>query len=345
MAQLTGLVSSWDLPNFVGELWTADSVPGQTDRIPTFLSLIGGLNGGGSRLVPDMNFSMNVDYDYPVPSQPSISENDSATTLPEAVNPIYTPNDNTCQIYMEAVEETYVSKATRGRLVTDQLYPATVATEFNPASSAQGWYNAGVGVGDAAAIDRQILYALGKIARNVNYTFLNGVYQKATSKAVGARTRGLIPAIVTNAVDANQGPLTQALVNELMRLAVTNSGGRSFENLPVLIMNSYQKQQFSNLMAFQPESRNVAGFNITQYFTDFGPVGIVYEPTIPTDTILLTSLYVIKPVFNEVESKGVLFYEEKAKVAASSGGMLYGHIGLDYGPEWLHGKITNLAVV
>lgn len=61
MAQYTGYVSSWDLPQLVGELYTADIIPGAQEVNPTFLTLIGGLNGANARIVPDMNFTMTVD--------------------------------------------------------------------------------------------------------------------------------------------------------------------------------------------------------------------------------------------------------------------------------------------
>lgn len=336
MAQYTGYVSSWDLPQLVGELYTADIVPGAEEVNPTFLTLIGGLNGANARQVPDMNFTMTVEFDYPAAAQPAISEATSVTTLPQPVNPLLTPSDNTCQIYMEAVEETYMSRSTRGRLVTDQLYPAGAPTE--------GWLSEMSPANDFSAITRQITYALQRIARNVNFTFLNGVYNKSTSKADAAKTRGLLTAITTNAIDASGAALSDDLVGQLMEAMVTNSGGRAFQSIPVLIMNAKQKRALSQIFVFPPESRTVAGYNLRQLETDFGPVSVLYEPTIPNDTILFASMSLIKPVFNPVPGKGLLFYEEKQKVGASEGGMIYGHIGLDYGPEWMHGKITGLAV-
>ena len=336
MAQNTGYVSSWDLPQLVGELYTADITPGAEEVNPTFLTLIGGLNGNNARIVPDMNFTMTVDFDYPAAVQPAISEATSVSTLPQPVNPLLTPSDNTCQIYMEAVEESYLSMSTRGRIVTDQLYPAGAPTE--------GWVSEMSPANDFSAIVKQVTYALQRVARNVNYTFLNGVYHKSTSKADAAKTRGLLTAITTNEIAAGGAALSDDLIGQLMEAMVTNSGGRAFQNIPVLIMNARQKRALSQVYVFAPESRTVAGYNLQQLFTDFGPVSVLYEPTIPNDTVLFASLSLIKPVFNPVPGKGVLFYEDKEKVGASNGGMIYGHIGLDYGPEWMHGKITGLAV-
>jgi len=336
MSQYTGLVSSWELPNFPGELYTADVVPGQEEVNPSFLTLVGGINGASARIVDDMTYSMTVEFDYPAAEQPDISENTSATVLPGAINPIVTNTRNTCQIYQEAVAETYVSKATRGRLVTDQLYPSGAPTE--------GWISEFSPNRDDAAITSQVNYALGRIARNVNHTFLNGTFHESNGKSDASRTRGILEGITTNVVDASGAALSDALTGTLFESMATKSSGKAFQQLPILLMSAKQKRKFSALFAFPPESRNVAGYNITMFETDFGPVGIMYEPTIADNTILFASLSLVKPVYNEVPGKGILFYEPKAQVGASEGGMLYGHIGLDYGAEWMHGKITNLAV-
>lgn len=335
MAQHTGIVTSWDLPNFPGELYTADIVPGQEGVNPSFLTMIGGLNGANAKIVPDMSFQMSQEFDYPVAKQPSITESGSANSLPDPVNPITTNARNTCQIYQEAVEETYVSRSTRARLVTDQLYPTGAPTEgfmseFSPSA-------------DLAALENQINYALARIARDVNYTFLNGTYQEMTNSGVAPKTRGILEGIVTNTVAASGAELSEKLLNTLFIKMVENSAGQAFGQMPVLIMSATQKTKLADLVIYAPESRTIGGYNIQYFETNFGPVSVMYEPTIASDTILFANLGVIKPVFNEVPGKGVLFYEPKEKVGASVGGMLYGHIGLDYGPEWMHGKITGLS--
>ena len=59
---------------------------------------------------------------------------------------------------------------------------------------------------------------------------------------------------------------------------------------------------------------------------------------------MLFNMNVIKPVFRNIVGKGAgVFYEDLAKVGASERGQLYGEMGLDYGSERFHGKITNLT--
>ena len=71
MAQVNEIGTSWNLPNYAGELFTAS--PSQTP----LLSMIGGLTG--SRQTDNYEFPTAVLYDFPEASQPSISETASAT--------------------------------------------------------------------------------------------------------------------------------------------------------------------------------------------------------------------------------------------------------------------------
>ena len=63
----------------------------------------------------------------------------------------------------------------------------------------------------------------------------------------------------------------------------------------------------------------------------------------PTDTVLIAEMSTCAPVFCPVPGKGLLFYEALSKTGAAEKGQLYGQIGLDYGPEEYHGKITGLT--
>ena len=61
MPQVTGIGTTWNLPNYAGELFTAD--PTQTP----FLSMIGGLTGG--RQTDNFEFPTAVLYDFPEAAQ------------------------------------------------------------------------------------------------------------------------------------------------------------------------------------------------------------------------------------------------------------------------------------
>lgn len=61
MAVVEGLGTTWNLPNYAGELFTAD--PSQTP----FLSMIGGLTGG--KQTNNYEFPIVVLYDFPEVAQ------------------------------------------------------------------------------------------------------------------------------------------------------------------------------------------------------------------------------------------------------------------------------------
>lgn len=68
---VTGLGTSWNLPNYAGELFTSD--PKQTP----LLSMIGGLTGG--KQTDNFEFPTAVQFNQPTPEQPDISEQASVT--------------------------------------------------------------------------------------------------------------------------------------------------------------------------------------------------------------------------------------------------------------------------
>jgi len=73
-------------------------------------------------------------------------------------------------------------------------------------------------------------------------------------------------------------------------------------------------------------------------------MGIVLEPHLLKSTVLIADLAVCTPVFCQIPGKPALFYEDLAKVGAAEEGQLFGMLGLDYGPEWMHIKMTALTV-
>jgi hypothetical protein len=62
----------------------------------------------------------------------------------------------------------------------------------------------------------------------------------------------------------------------------------------------------------------------------------------PTDTVAVVSLEQCAPTFLLVPGKGFLFVEPLATVGAAQRAQIYGEVGLKYGNEMAHGKITGL---
>lgn len=317
MAIINGLGTIWNLPNFAGELFTADK-----EQAP-LLSMIGGMTGG--MRTTNFEFPTAVLFDYPEPKQPNISEQESAGALVTTAIP-RTQEHNTVQIHREAVELTYWKMSNTGRMSGLN----TAGQTANPADD-MAW---------------QITRHLIKVARDVEESFISGEYQQATSAAVAGKTRGLLELTASGTTIAGGGAaLDKTMLNTLYREMANN--GAYFNNM-VMFAGAYQKQKlseiYSQLPGFTlPTTRNIGGINVTEIETDFFRLAIVWSRFMPDDTILLADVAHLAPVFLEVPGKGVLFVEDKESPGASEKKMLYGQIGLAHGPSFLHGSITGLA--
>ena len=316
MTQVSGQGTIWNLPNYFGELFTADLVT------TPFLRMIGGLTGGGVS-TPNFEFPASSEYDFPAASQPAITETGSLTA-PTATEAVRTQIKNVTQIFQEAVSLSYVKLSNQGRL-----------SGINTAGSQNS-------VADENAF--QINYNLQIIARDVEYTFLNGDYQIATSAAVANKSRGMFAACDlsgSSAVAAAGATLSKALVDSLLLSMLGN--GSMFMNM-VFWVNGFQKQKLSEIYGYAPADRNVGGVNIKQIETDFGVFGVAdAHRFVPAASLLLADMTVVKPVTQPVPGKGNMFLEPLSKAGASENSQLFGQIGLDHGPAFAHGKITGLA--
>lgn len=316
MANVTGIGTTWNLPNYAGELFTAD--PTQTP----LLSMIGGLTGG--KQTDNFEFPTAVLFDYPAATQPEISESASATApSPSAI--ARTQETNVVQIHQEVIDLTYAKQSNGGRMSGLN----TAGQTANPLDE-KAW---------------QIQQKLVKIARDVEHSFISGKYQKATAANVANKTRGLLELTSEANTIAAGGALTTDMIKELMLEMATN--GAYFNNM-VLFAGAKQKQALTSLYEKQlgynqGAARNIGGMNVTEIETDFCKLGIVWDRFMPDDAILVADVAHIAPVFQAVPNKGVLFEEELAKTGASDRIQIYGQIGLAHGAAFLHGSITGLA--
>jgi hypothetical protein len=308
----------WDLPNYVGNLYTAAKT--QTP----FLNMIGGRlqalgNEIGGRMVTNFQFPTSQTYAHAAAAQPAITET-ASLTAPAANNFARSQNINVTQIFHETVDLSYVAMANNGRM--------------------SGVYQAGDGNSNADELAFQISRTLEKIARDIEYTFLQGTYGLAANAGQANKTRGIITATTTNATAANGAQLSKAIIDTALRTAWGN--GATFSEF-VFFVNAYQKQQLSNIYGYAPDDRNIGGVNIKQVETDFGNIGIVLDPFMPTDTLLGCEVSVCSPVYQPVPKKGNFFFEPLSKTGAADAGQIFGQCGLDYGPEFVHFKVTGLA--
>lgn len=318
MPQVTGIGTTWNLPNYAGELFTAD--PTQTP----FLSMIGGLTGG--RQTDNFEFPTAVLYDFPEAAQPEISESASATA-PAASHIARQQEKNVVQIHQEVIDLTYAKQSNSGRMFGLN----TAGQNPNPADE-KAW---------------QIQQKLIKIARDVEFSFICGTYQISTAENVANKTRGMLKLCTSDtgtSIAAAGADLNKALLDQLFREMADN--GAYFGKM-VLFCGAYQKQMITNLYADQfkanmQTTQNVGGMNITEIETDFFKMGVVWDRFMPNDSLLIADMAHIAPVFQAVPGKGVLFQEDLAKTGASDKVQIYGQIGLAHGPAFLHGAITGL---
>lgn len=319
MGNVNAAATVWNCPNYTGELYLIGA-----NQTP-FLNLIGGLQGGMVRTVSSMEFPLAQPWALEAASQPEVTET-ASLTAPTPWTYVRGQDTNTVQIFHRSVSVSYLKQSVTGSVVADATTGLVDVNENQPVQNER---------------DFQITAHMRQIAVNCDYTFLNGAYQKATDSATAAKSRGIITACVTNTVDAAGATLDRTVFNTLIRTMAGN--GAEFIN-PVVFANAYQKQMITEVYGYAPEDRNIGGMNIKQIETDFAVLGVVWAPNVPTTTLLIADLAFCHPVFLPVPEKGVLFYEELSKTGAAEKGQIYGQIGLDYGPEEYHGKITGLAV-
>lgn len=307
-----GVGTIWNLPNYSGELYTADAL-----NTP-LLTMIGGLTGG--KRTDNFEFATSSAYTLPSAAQPAITE-DASLTAPTADHVARTQVKNVCQIHQEAIDLSYVKQANSGR-----MSGINTAGALNNAPDELAFQQA---------------RKLEKIARDVEYSFISGAYQISTASNVANKTRGMLEVTALaggTAVNAAGAALDLAVMQTLFLTMHTN--GAVFSNV-VLYVSGAVKQKLSKIYGYAPTDRNVGGVNIKQLETDFGNVGIVVSRFAPAATVLAIEMTAVDIVFQEVPNKGILFYEELAKTGASEKAQMFGLIGLDHGPAHVHGKLTN----
>ncbi len=320
MANVTEDTTSWNFPNYTGQLYAVGS-----DNKTPFLNMIGGLEGGRIRTVGDFQFAVSVPWDLDAAVTTGITEDDSMDGPPATRTYVPEQDVNTCQIWHKGVHVSYKKQSVTGQAVADTT---TNLIDINEPQAI------------ADAVDFQIMANLKQLAKNIEKSFLEGTYVQATSAAVGAQTGGVITQMSSNVVAAGSVVLSKALIDALLLGMVAS--GAEFENA-VIFCNGWQKQKISDIYGYAPTDRNVGGANINQIETDFAMLGVAYAPAVTTSVLAIIDLAVCKPVYCPVPGKGVLFYEDLAKNGAAARGQIYGQVGLDFGPQEYHGKITGLT--
>jgi hypothetical protein len=174
MSGITGLGTTFNLPNYHGELFSLS--PTETP----FLSMAGGIGGG--KQVSSTEFEwQTVDL-----RDPSIRTRIEGADAPTAEERVRSNVKNVVQIFHEKVSTSYTKQAATGQFAT------TGSAPFNS-------YD-GLGVGNPVPNEhtQQIYWAVQQIARDVNWAFWHGKKNVPTDTSTGRQTAGLLSVLSTN---------------------------------------------------------------------------------------------------------------------------------------------------
>jgi len=169
MAGITGMSDTFDTPNYTGELFA--SSPEDTP----LLSAIGGLTGGKEASSTLFEWQ-GYDLRDPEANRARLEGADAQT----AAQRVRFNVTNVLEIHQETVDVSYTKQSAIGQTVT-----AGVAGT-NPVTAEMPW---------------QVAQSIKQVARDVEASFILGVYQKPSDNTTARKTRGLIPAITTNVLD------------------------------------------------------------------------------------------------------------------------------------------------
>ena len=280
--------------------------------------------GGRAKITNHVEFVTGQEYTTGGGSQPEISETKSLTA-PDASVITREQKTNVTQIFHESVGVSYGKMSNMGTLsginIADQ--------KANPPTE----------------LDFQVAAKIKKINRDIEYTFVNGKFQKASSDAEANKTRGLVTAITSNVTAMKSKPLglwdIADMVKKIYGANAPTDGLCLWCDAVTLFQINADAVQ--NGLTVVPAARNINGISLSSVVTPIGVVYLYLGECLPAGTALLLNLSVLAPVYQPVPGKGNFFLEQLAKTGAGEKYQLFGQIGLDHGPEWYHGKFTGIS--
>lgn len=280
--------------------------------------------GGRAKTTNHVEFVTGQEYTTGGGAQPSISET-ASLTAPDATVVTRTQKTNVTQIFQESVGISYAKQSNMGTL--------------------SGLNVAGQQANPINELDFQVAAKMQKINRDIEFTFIQGTYNKATSDATVNKTRGLVEAITTNVTAMSSKPLglwdIADMVKKIYGANAPTDGLCLWCDAVTLFQINADAVQ--NGLTVVPAAREINGIALSSVVTPIGVVYLYLGECLPAGTALLLDLNVIAPVYQPVPGKGNFFLEPLAKVGAGEKYQLFGQIGLDHGPEWYHGKFTGIS--
>lgn len=280
--------------------------------------------GGRAKNTNHVEFVVGQNYTTGGGAQPAISEN-ASLTAPDASVVTRTQQTNVTQIFMESVGVSYAKQSNMGTL-------------------------SGVNIANQAAnpineLDFQVAAKMQKIANDIEYTLINGVYNKATSDSTVNKTRGLVTAATSNAMAMESKPLGLWSIADMVKKVYESNAPTTGLCLWCDATTLFQvnADAVQNGLTVVPAAREINGISLSSVVTPIGVVYLYLGEYLPAGTALLLNLDVLAPVHQPTPDKGNFFLEELAKTGAGKKFQIFGQLGLDHGPEWYHGKFTGIS--
>lgn len=193
VGSISGLGTTFNLPNFLGLLYNI------TPTDTKFLSAIGGLTGGGfyTAGVGDSALFSWQEEDLRSASVRTHAEGADAPTAEGRTRSVVY---NVLQIIHETVNISYTKLAAVGQLAdVGSNHPNVAQTSGNQPVQDE--------------MTHQIQLRMREIARDMEYTFINGSFNEPSNNNSNRQTRGLLEATSTNVTDADTLRQTIAAVD------------------------------------------------------------------------------------------------------------------------------------
>ena len=280
--------------------------------------------GGRAKTTNHVEFVTGQEYTTAGGTQPAISET-ASLTAPEATVVTRTQKTNVTQIFQETVGISYGKMSNMGTL-----------SGINIANQQENPMN---------ELDFQVAAKMQKVNRDIEFTFVQGTYNKATTDATVNKTRGLTEAIESNVVAMASKPLGLWNIADGVKKVYEANAPQDGLVLwcDATTMFQINADAVQNGLTVIPAAREINGIKLSSVVTPLGVVYLYLGEFLPKGTALLLNLDVISPVYQPVPGKGNFFLEQLAKTGAGEQYQLFGQIGLDHGPEWYHAKFTGIA--
>jgi hypothetical protein len=289
-----------------------------------FLSAIGGVNG--AKLIRSKTWEWQT-----MDRRTSTANNGQleGQVAPAGTNQSRANVFNITEIHQSSIEISYSKMAAVG-----QFGGQNVAPEFDDAVINE--------------LQLQTMAELQSIGVDLELSFLNGTINVPADNAAThiRKTQGILGALTTNVVDGAAAALTTNMVDALL-MDVYGTGGLTNEETTVFLASAQTALWINDVYANSSQlsapvrDRTVGGMAIKTITTIFGTFGVLVDRWMPAATLAVVDLSECYPVFTEIPNKGPLFVEPLAKTGATEKFQIYGEIGLEYGAERHHGKLTN----